>query len=171
MSVIVVFKIRVTETAAASHLQERDEEKEGIGCPPELRVEEAGKEGEDIIFGRAGDGTEQQTRPRVEEGDKRKRGRQMVSSQCLGGSFYTIDIQNTNGSENNHHILSVSENIQQQISTQHHGITHSLPTVIASAVNASPCESVCVSGWENVVLETPLLVGMITKVYFFVSIS
>lgn len=114
MLVIVVFKIRVTETAAASYLQERDEEKEGIGCPPELRVEEAGKEGEDIIFGRAEDDTEQQTRPRVEEGDGRKRGRQMVSSQRLSGSFYTIDIQNANknGSENNlGHVLSVSENI------------------------------------------------------------
>lgn len=114
MLVTVVFKIRVTETAAASYLQERDEEKEGIGCPPELRVEEAGKEGEDIIFGRAEDDIEQQTRPRVEEGDGRKRGRQMVSSQRLSGSFYTIDIQNANknGSENNlGHVLSVSENI------------------------------------------------------------
>lgn len=114
MLVTVVFKIRVTETAAASYLQERDEEKEGIGCPPELRVEEAGKEGEDIIFGRAEDDTEQQTRPRVDEGDRRKRGRQMVSSQRLSGSFYTIDIQNANknGSENYlGHVLSVSENI------------------------------------------------------------
>lgn len=114
MLVTVVFKIRVTETAAASYLQERDEEKEGIGCPPELRVEEAGKEGEDIIFGRAEDDIEQQTRPRVDEGDGRKRGRQMVSSQRLSGSFYTIDIQNANknGSENNlGHVLSVSENI------------------------------------------------------------
>lgn len=104
----------MTETAAASYLQERDEEKEGIGCPPELRVEEAGKEGEDIIFGRAEDDIEQQTRPRVDEGDGRKRGRQMVSSQRLSGSFYTIDIQNANknGSENNlGHVLSVSENI------------------------------------------------------------
>lgn len=40
---------------STSYLQQCNEEKEGIGCPPELRVEEPGKEGEDIIFGCAED--------------------------------------------------------------------------------------------------------------------
>ncbi len=38
---------------STSHLQKCNEEKKGVGCPSELRVEEPGEEGEDIILGRA----------------------------------------------------------------------------------------------------------------------
>ena len=37
----------------APYLQESDEEEEGVGRPPELGVEEAGEEGEEVVFGRA----------------------------------------------------------------------------------------------------------------------
>lgn len=54
------------------YLQQCNEEKEGVGCPPELRVEEPGKEGEDIVFGCAEDGTGQRTRSWVEEGARER---------------------------------------------------------------------------------------------------
>lgn len=59
-----------------TYLQECNEEKESIGCPPELRVEEPGEECEDIIFGCAEDQIKQQTSPCVEgagEGETRQR--------------------------------------------------------------------------------------------------
>lgn len=70
-----VFKIYVAETQSitASYLQECNEEKEGIGCPPELWVEEPGKEGDDVIFGGAEGHVRQETRPHGGWGSKRKR--------------------------------------------------------------------------------------------------
>lgn len=38
-----------------SYLQECDEQEEGVGRPPELRVKESREEGEDVIFGCAVD--------------------------------------------------------------------------------------------------------------------
>lgn len=39
------------EKSLDSYLQECNEQKEGIGCPSELRVEESREEREDVIFG------------------------------------------------------------------------------------------------------------------------
>lgn len=49
-----------------SYLKECNEEEKGIGCPPELRVQESREEGEDIIFCCAEDQIKQKTRPWVE---------------------------------------------------------------------------------------------------------
>jgi len=70
-----VVLIWVTEAPKIpAYLQERNEEKEGICCPPELRVEESRKEGEDVIFGCAEDRIKQQTRQWVEKEEKNKIG-------------------------------------------------------------------------------------------------
>lgn len=79
-----------------TYLQECNEEKESIGCPPELWVEEPGEECEDIIFGCAEDQIKQQTSPCVEEagegGDKTKRN-QMVSLQNMSSHFYVTGLK------------------------------------------------------------------------------
>lgn len=77
------------QSNTTSYLQQCNEEKEGVGCPPELWVEEPGKEGEDVIFGCAEDGIKQETRPRVEEGDKRERDKWLVLKIC-SQSIYIV---------------------------------------------------------------------------------
>lgn len=69
-----------------SYLQECNEEKEGVGCPPELWVEEPGEEGEDIVFGCAENRIEQQTRWQSEERRTQERNK-MVSYQNLVNNF------------------------------------------------------------------------------------
>lgn len=49
---IYIFALQKYKTTK-SYLQECNEEKEGVGCPPELRVEESREKGENVIFGRA----------------------------------------------------------------------------------------------------------------------
>lgn len=81
---------------STSYLQECNEEKEGIGCPPELWVEEPGKEGEDIIFGCAEVRNSKQGHvwTREQERGRQRKEKQMVSSQNMSSNLYATDNQN-----------------------------------------------------------------------------
>ena len=55
-----------------SYLQESDEQEEGVGRPPELGVEEAGQEGQEVVFGRAADAGSGGGQPAMGGNRKRK---------------------------------------------------------------------------------------------------
>lgn len=55
-----------------TYLQQCNKEKECIGCPSELWVEEPGEEGEHIIFGCADDHNRQQTKAEGERQEKKE---------------------------------------------------------------------------------------------------
>ncbi|TNN73045.1 hypothetical protein EYF80_016715 [Liparis tanakae] len=69
------------ESHTTAYLQQCNEEKEGIGCPPELGVEEPGKEGID-----AAEGGREQTRSKTAslDGEHAGDGRCVMRKGCLG---------------------------------------------------------------------------------------